>query len=75
MIAVVLNLVALIVIGFFVWPFIQKSIPSGEVSTAVSSEKTPAMATPLHPADSAKAAGEPTPAPTPAPVVTDAKVR
>ncbi len=74
MMAVVLNLAALTVIGFFVWPFIQKSIPSGEVSAAVSSEKTPAIATPLGTADSTKAAVT-TAETTPAPVVTDAKVR
>ena len=74
MMAVVLNLAALTVIGFFVWPFIQKSIPSGEVSAAVSSEKTPAIATPLGTADSTKAAVT-TAETTPAPAVTDAKVR
>jgi hypothetical protein len=67
------------VIGFFVWPFIQKSIPSGEVSAAVSSEKTPAIATPLGMADSTKAA-DPVPtkaAPASAAAVTsaDPKIR
>lgn len=75
MMAVVLNLAALTVIGFFVWPFIQKSIPSGEVSAAVSSEKTPAMATPLGMADSTKADVTTAAQTTPTPAVTDAKVR
>lgn len=75
MMAVVLNLAALTVIGFFGWPFIQKSIPSGEVSAAVSSEKTPAIATPLGMADSTKADVTTAAQTTPAPVVTDAKVR
>ena len=73
--AVVLNLAALTVIGFFLWPFIQKSIPSGEVSAAVSSEKTPAIATPLGMADSTKADVTTAAQTTPAPAVTDAKVR
>ena len=74
MMAVVLNLAALTVIGFFLWPIIQKAIPSGEVSAAVSSEKTPAIATPPGTADNTKAAVT-TAETTPAPVVTDAKVR
>ncbi|OYW77399.1 MAG: hypothetical protein B7Z37_04525 [Verrucomicrobia bacterium 12-59-8] len=72
--AVVLNLAALTVIGFFVWPIIQKSIPSVEVSTAVSSEKTPAIAIPLDTSDKTKAASTAAVMPTPAPAVTDAKV-
>ncbi|MCF7786199.1 MAG: protein kinase [Prosthecobacter sp.] len=72
MIAVVLNLAALTVIGFFVWPIIQKSIPSVEISTAVSSEKTPTIAIPLGKADSTKAAV--TAATQPKPAATDAKV-
>ena len=74
MMAVVLNLAALTVIGFFLWPIIQKAIPSGEVSAAVSSEKTPAIATPPGTADNTKAAVT-TAETTPAPAVTDAKVR
>lgn len=75
MMAVVLNLAALTVIGFFLWPIIQKAIPSGEVSAAVSSEKTPAIATPLGMADSTKADVTTAAQTIPAPAVTDAKVR
>jgi len=70
--AVVLNLAALTVVGFFVWPIIQKSIPRVEVSTAVSRDKPTALATPIATADITKAA-TPAPAkPAPPPAVTEA---
>ena len=77
LVAVVLNLAALALIGVFLWPIIQKSIPSVEVSTAVSHEKPTAVATPITTADITKAA-TPAPAkPAPPSAVTeaDAKVR
>lgn len=55
-IAVVLNLAALTVIGFFVWPVTRSPIPPMEVSSAESSAKTPGIATRLDTADSPKAA-------------------
>lgn len=67
LIAVVLNLAALTVIGFFVWPIIQKSIPGVEVSTATSTEKPTAIATPITTADSEKAAATVPATPNPAP--------
>jgi len=67
LIAVVLNLAALTVIGFFVWPIIQKSIPNVEVSTATSSEKPTAVATPITTADSGKAAATVPAKPAPVP--------
>lgn len=76
LIAVALNLAALTVIGFFVWPIIQKSVPSVEVSTAVSSDKPAAIATPLATADITKTAApapaKPAPPPAPVPAVTAA---
>jgi serine/threonine protein kinase len=69
LIAVVLNLAALTVIGFFVWPIIQKSIPHVEVSTAMSNEKPTASATPITRADSEKAAATVPVKPAPVPAV------
>ena len=87
LIAVVLNLAALTVIGFFLWPVIQKSIPRVEVSTAKSNDKPTAIATPITTADSGKAAAtvpaKPAPVPSvptpaaavPAPAVTEADAK
>jgi serine/threonine protein kinase len=55
-IAVALNLAALTVIGFCFWPTVHHSGPSEQVTSAESSEKRPAIATPLGTADSPKAA-------------------
>lgn len=41
--AVVLNLAALTVIGFFLWPVVSASIPSVEISTAASHEPVTAL--------------------------------
>ena len=68
LIAVVLNLAALTVIGFFLWPIIQKSIPHVEVSTALSSDKPTAIAIPITTADSGKDAATVPAKPNPAPV-------
>ncbi|MDI1315435.1 protein kinase [Prosthecobacter sp.] len=75
-VAVVLNLAALTVIGFCFWPT-RQSVPSVQVSSAVSSEKPPAIATPLAMADSPKAAKPSSVKKAPATAVTaaDAKVR
>jgi serine/threonine protein kinase len=73
--AVILNLAALMVVGFFVWPIIQKSLPRVEVSTAVSSDKPTAVATPISTADITKV-GTPAPAkPAPPPAVTEADTK
>lgn len=73
-IAVVLNLAALTVIGFFVWPIVSGPAPRMEVSTAVSSERPAAIATPLATADIPHAATAPSAAPVPVSAVTDGKV-
>ena len=73
--AVILNLAALTVVGFFVWPIIQKSLPRVEVSTAVSSDKPTAVATPITTADITKV-NAPAPArPAPPPAVTEADAK
>ena len=73
--AVVLNLAALAVIGVFLWPIIQKSLPRVEVSTAVSSDKPTAVATPITTADITKV-NAPAPArPAPPPAVTEADAK
>ena len=75
--AVILNLAALTVIGFFLWPVIQRSVPSVEVSTATSNEKPTAIATPITTVDSGKAAVTVPAMPNPAPAAAsvDAKGR
>ena len=74
--AVVLNLAALTVIGFFVWPLIQNSAPRVEALSAVSSDKPIAIATPLAMADSTKLAAPAKAVPAPAtPAVTEADAK
>ncbi len=73
--AVVLNLAALTVIGFFLWPVMQKSIPSVEVSTAMSNDKPTAVATPITTADGGKAAATGPAKPNPASAAANAKGR
>lgn len=88
--AVALNLAAVVLIGFLVWPVVSKSMPNMEVSTAVSSDKATTTATPITPPDKAKDAvsapakpkvkanTKPKPAPTqatPASAVTEADAK
>ena len=73
--AVILNAAALAVIGGFVWPIIQQSFPRVEVSTAVSSDKPTAVATPLTTADIPKVATPDPAKPTPPPAMTEADAK
>ena len=73
--AVILNAAALAVIGIFLWPIIQQSMPRVEVSTAVSSAKPTSVATPITTADTTKVAPSAPAKPTPAPGVSAAKGR
>ncbi len=67
-IAVMLNLAALTVLGFFVWPIVRDSMPKMEVSSAISTNTTTAIAAPLGTAENAQPAA-------PVPATPEAKVR